>query len=73
MDVIKGTIDRFEEGRAVIRTLNGETIIWPKILLQKNVKEGESVYLACWADFNDTEAKKKLAYDILNNILSNSR
>jgi len=73
MNVIKGTIDRFEEGRAVIRTANGETIIWPKILLEENSKEGDAVNLIAWPDSSESDAKKQLAQEILNKSLGDSR
>ena len=71
MKVIKGTIDRFEEGKAII-IANGGQIIWPKSLLEDELKEGSSVNLAIVASDRE-KADEALAKNLLNDILKNSK
>ncbi len=68
--LIKATIDRFEEGRAVLKTKDKQTIIWPKNKLPENVGEGTVLRIALTDDQATASADKELAKDILNEILN---
>ena len=70
--IISLTIDRFENGKAVLKTNDNETIIWPKNKLPDNLKEGSVLNFTIADDKYKEEDKKKLAKDILNEILGNS-
>jgi len=66
---IKLTIDRFEEEKAVLKTEDGISIVWPKDKLPKESHEGMILIF----NINDANAEKndqKLAKDILNEILN---
>jgi len=68
--IIKATIDRFEEEKAILKTEDNENIIWPKNKIANNLKEGSSVMIMITDDKKDEESNKKLAKDILNEILN---
>ena len=64
------TIDRFEEDKAVLKTENNETIIWPKDKLPAEAREGSVLQFEIKADKAAAADKKQLAKDILNEILN---
>ena len=64
------TIDRFEENKAVLKTEDGDTIIWPKNKLPENIKEGSVLNFIISRDAETEEEKKELAKNILNEILN---
>jgi predicted RNA-binding protein (virulence factor B family) len=67
--IVKLTIDRFENDKAVLITENGQSIIWPKNQLPEEMHEGQALEFFISTDLN-TEAKNRhLAKDILNEIL----
>jgi hypothetical protein len=68
--LIKATIDRFENGRAVLRTTDRQSIIWPKDKLPANIHEGSVLRIAVSSDQAAESADKELAKDILNEILN---
>jgi len=68
--LISLTIDRFENGKAVLKTDDNETIIWPKNKLPENLKEGSVLNFKIIGNKTEEEDKKKLAKDILNEILN---
>lgn len=64
------TIDRFENDKAILKTEDGDTSIWPKNKLPKNLKEGDIIRFTI-SDNNETSNdKKELAKNILNEILN---
>ena len=63
------TIDRFENEKAVLKTDEGETIIWPKSLLPAGAKEGEILAFSVCEDKEKEKDKKTMAKDILNELL----
>jgi len=68
--IIKAIIDRFEEEKAILKTEDNKNIFWPKEKLAGNLKEGSSVIIVITDDKKDEESNKKLAKDILNEILN---
>ncbi len=67
---IKLTIDRFESDKAVLKTSDGQTIVWPKNLLPDNLHEG-SVLSFDLAEEKEREYKnKQTAKDIINEIIN---
>lgn len=66
---IKLTIDRFENDKAILKTEDRSTIIWPKDQLPENIHEGMVLVFNITNDAKDEKDKKELAKDILNEIL----
>ncbi len=66
---IKLTIDRFENDKAILKTEDRSTIIWPKNQLPENIHEGMVLVFNITNDAEDEKNKKQLAKDILNEIL----
>ncbi|MFH2136015.1 MAG: DUF3006 domain-containing protein [Patescibacteria group bacterium] len=71
MKSIKAAIDRFEGDSAVIKTEDGQEIIWPKKDLPEDAKEGTAVRLSVSTNQSDEEERTKLAKTLLNEILQN--
>ena len=63
------TIDRFEEDKAVLKTSDNNTIIWPKNKLPTGAREGSILYFKIMADEEAEKNKQEQAKDILNEIL----
>jgi Protein of unknown function (DUF3006) len=63
------TIDRFEDGKAVLKTEDSETVIWPKDKLPENIYEGATLLFAITDNANKDKDSRQLAKDILNEIL----
>ena len=64
------TIDRFEEDKAVLKTKDNQTIIWPKDKLPKNAQEGSVLSLVISGSAAADADSKELAKNILNEILN---
>ncbi|MDO8261283.1 MAG: DUF3006 domain-containing protein [Candidatus Magasanikbacteria bacterium] len=64
---IKLIIDRIENGQAVLKTDDNQTIIWPTSKLPEPVAEGEVLNLSI--NSGKEQNNKQLAKDILNEIL----
>ena len=69
---VKLTIDRFENDKAVLKTEDRFTIIWPKDKLPENIHEGMILVFNIINDAKAEKDKKELAKDILNEILDTS-
>ncbi len=69
--LIKATIDRLEDEKAVLKTSKGESIIWPKNSLPQSIQEGTVLRIALTTDKQSETADQELAKDILNEILHN--
>ncbi len=67
---IKITIDRFEGGKAVLKTEDNNEIIWPKDNLPEQAREGMILNFNITDDAQAEKEKKELAKDILNEILT---
>ena len=63
-------IDRFEEDKAILKTEDNQTIIWPKAKLPAGLKEGAALTVAMVNDKIKSEEDQKLAKDILNEIIN---
>jgi hypothetical protein len=66
----KLTIDRFEGDLAVLITEDKKSITWPKDKLPKSAKEGAVLSFYITNDINKSETDRKLAKNILNEILN---
>lgn len=64
------TIDRLEGDKAVLKSEDGQTIIWPKDKLPLEAKEKNVLTFTVDSDKKSEEEKKNLAKDILNEILN---
>jgi hypothetical protein len=64
------TIDRFEGGEAVLKTKDNQTIIWPKNKLPADAREGALLVFHITSDQDQTEDRRQLAREILNEILN---
>jgi len=64
------TIDRFEDKKAVLKTAEGKTIIWPKSMLPAEAKEGAVLNFTIAGDKEKEKNKKETAKDILNELLN---
>jgi len=67
---LKLTIDRFEEDKAVLKTDDGFSIIWPKNKLPEDSHEGMVLIFNITDDAETEKNNKQLAKDILNEILN---
>lgn len=67
------TIDRFENEKAVLKTEDGETIVWPKNMLPAGAKEGMILAFTVIGDEEKEKNKKELAKDILNELLNTGK
>jgi hypothetical protein len=66
----KITIDRFEDDKAVLKTDDNKTIIWPIKKLPDNIKEGDILTFTIFTETEKTAKNKELAKTILNEILN---
>lgn len=73
MIFLKAAIDRFEGESAVIKTDDGQEIIWPKNNLPEDAEEGAAVRLNLSTSKTDEEERAKLAKTLLNEILQNRK
>jgi len=69
---IKLTIDRFENDKAILKTEDRSTIIWPKDQLPQDSHEGMVLIFNIINDAQGEKDKKQLAKEILNEILDTS-
>jgi len=67
--IIKIILDRFENDKAVLKTEDGENIIWPKNKLPENAQESQIFNFTIDNDEKTAKDKKGLAKNILNEIL----
>lgn len=66
---IELTIDRIENGQAVLKTKDEQTIYWPKDKLPTNSAEGMVLNFTLVSDEMREQEGKQKAKDILNEIL----
>lgn len=67
---IKVVLDRFEGKFAVLKTSDGQELLWPIKNLPEEAKEGSGMRLILATAKTDQEEREKLAKTILNEILS---
>lgn len=65
------TIDRFEEGKAVLIGEHNEVVV-PKKLVPKDCHEGDIVHLTLSSDEAETRKRQGMAKELLNEILNGS-
>lgn len=70
---IKLTIDRLEGKMAVLKTDDGDTVIWPKNKLPTGAREGAVLNFIIANDGETEKNKKELAKEILNQILETKK
>ena len=66
---IKIIIDRFEGEKAVLKTDDGHSVIWPKNKLPAGIKEGVILNFNIADDGETEKGKRNLAKEILNEII----
>ena len=64
------TIDRFEADKAVLKTEQGDSIIWPRSKLPQNSREGMVLTFNITDNIKAAKDKEEIAKDILNEILN---
>lgn len=67
----KFTIDRIEEGKAVLECENGEMVSLDVTSLPKNIKEGDVLEFAdgsYFLDKEETENRKRYIKDLMSNL-----
>lgn len=73
MKSIKAAIDRFEGDFAVVKTEDGQKILWPRKELPDDAKEGSALRLSAFTSQTDEEERTKLAKTLLNEILQSKK
>lgn len=68
--IIQLTLDRFEQDKAVLKAADSTTIIWPKDKLPADSREGQILNFSIDENPAAGQNQKKLAKDILNEILN---
>lgn len=71
--IISVTLDRFEASYAVIKTDDGQEILWPAQKLPADVKEGDVLKLRLGTSATETAEREKLAKQILEEILKRGK
>ncbi len=66
---LRATIDRFEDGKAVLILDDGQKLILDKSKLTEDVKEGDLIFLNLSKSKEATSEQEKLAKNILKEIL----
>ncbi|MFA4872058.1 MAG: DUF3006 domain-containing protein [Patescibacteria group bacterium] len=66
---ITAAIDRLEGDKAVIKTDDGQEIIWPIDKLSESANEGQIVKLFIGTSKDEEKEREKIAKTILNDIL----
>ncbi|MFH0955824.1 MAG: DUF3006 domain-containing protein [Candidatus Falkowbacteria bacterium] len=70
--LIKLTLDRFEEDKAVLVASDGTAIIWPKNKLPANAREGSALSFDIRETAEREKQDKQTAKDIINEIIKSS-
>ena len=66
-------IDRIENDKAVLKTEDNETIIWPKSKLPLDARDGSVFYFTIKNTEEKEQTEHELAKSILNEILNEKR
>jgi hypothetical protein len=64
------TIDRFEEDKAVLKTSDNKSIVWPKDKLPQSAQEGSVLSFVISGNAAADADSQELAKNILNEILN---
>ncbi len=70
--IIKAIVDRIEGEKAILKTGDGDSIIWPIEKLPKGIKESAALSLEINTDEDYANKQKKLAKEIINELLDTS-
>ncbi|MBI4779347.1 DUF3006 domain-containing protein [Candidatus Falkowbacteria bacterium] len=70
--IIKLTVDRFEEDKAVLIFDGGAAIVWPKEKLPADIHEGSALSFDIREAVEREKENKQAAKDIINEIIKNS-
>ncbi len=73
MNFLKVVIDRIEGNSAVLKTDDGQEILWPTKNLPEDAKEGTAARLVLSTSRSDEEERTKLAKTLLNEILQTKK
>ena len=65
---LEAVVDRWEGDIVVLRTTDGQELLWPSENLPAGITEGSAVRLMMVTDKELTDSKRGLAKDILNEI-----
>ena len=68
--ILKFTIDRFEEDKAVLVDENGQSIIWPGDKLPSNLHEGSALIFEINEEAEREKKDRQQAKDIINEIIN---
>jgi len=71
-NTIEATVDRWEGDFVVLRTSDGQELLWPGDHMPTEISEGSVVRLALLTDLESTEDRRELAKNILNEIFDTS-
>ena len=66
---IELTVDRIENDQVFLKTKDNQNIVWPIDKLPTNVAEGMVLHFSISADKKREKDERRLAKDILNEIL----
>lgn len=67
---MKAVVDRIEESKAVIRSDDGQILLWPIEDLPEDTSEGSVIYISLTKSEIDESERENLAKDILNEIMN---
>jgi hypothetical protein len=67
---LKAVIDRIEDNKAVIRTDDGQNLLWPIENLPEDTSEGSVVYINLNKSELEEKERENLAKDILNEVMN---
>ena len=73
MKFLKAAVDRLEGNFAVVKTEDGQELLWPIADLPEGVREGTAVRLNLSTSQTDEEERTKLAKSLLNEILQTKK
>lgn len=66
------TLDRFEKDVAILRTDDGQELLWPREKLPAAAKQGDVLSLALLTNTDLADERKKYAKTVLNEILGST-
>lgn len=70
---LQATVDRFEGEQAVLRTDDGQTVLFPKSQLATDIVEGSVITLVAQNDAALTEDRRTSAHTLLNEIFGSDK
>lgn len=69
-DSLKGIIDRWVNGRAILKLTDGQELTVARRFLPRTVREGDILHLHLHTEVEATQHREELARAILKEILS---